>query len=678
MATNPYISQKVRSEQHLYEDLVIESLKFYGQDVYYIPREIVNQDKIFGDDIPSRFSDSYKIEMYIENQEGFDGEGDLFTKFGIELRDQATFVVARRRWKSLVGDNLAEHGFRPREGDVIYLPMSESMFEVLKVETETPFYQLSNLPTFRMQCELFEYSDEDFDTDIPSVDAVEYEGAFQYKLTMNTSEENKPVLVPVLTDQGRVESVTIQSAGSGYTSAPTLVTSGVVNASRFGRSALYSNLGHGDEGQYLIQNAEGTVELFIKPTNLPTSGQQALFVTGGDTPQNEMIFGLNTNGRIVYSYSDNNGQSLNEVPNDTIQSGNWTHVLVGHDDNDFFVYVNGTKYVDSASDRTLNLISNHGFSVGAFAAREVDGINYSSFNGQIDEMRALVGDASAIFDSRLTHTTQSYTLTISGGDGADYTFDASQSDRNGEITDLTDPEINVIIGDTLVLDNNSGGHPIEIKDSSDNVVATQDVSTEETTFTPSATGTYTYQCTVSGHENMVGNIVVSAQPTGITVPSSEFDSNSNTALLRHFNGDSAELTAVMDGGSISSITIGDSGDYYTTIPTVTVDAPTVGGQFIIGETVTQDNTSYSIKGEVTRWSDSDRILQLAHVGSTDGTFKSFSTNSKIVGASSSAEWVPKLVEELQQIQNTAQNKIFDDFEGDFLDFSESNPFGDIF
>ena len=74
MAKNPYISQKVRSEQHLYEDIVIESLKFYGQDVYYIPREIVNQDKIFGDDIPSRFSDSYKIEMYIENQEGFDGD----------------------------------------------------------------------------------------------------------------------------------------------------------------------------------------------------------------------------------------------------------------------------------------------------------------------------------------------------------------------------------------------------------------------------------------------------------------------------------------------------------------------------------------------------------------------------------------------------------------------------
>ena len=85
MATNPYISQTVRSEQNLYEDIVIESLKFYGQDVYYIPREIVNKDKVFLDDVPSRFSDAYKIEMYIENTEGFEGEGDLFTKFGIAI-----------------------------------------------------------------------------------------------------------------------------------------------------------------------------------------------------------------------------------------------------------------------------------------------------------------------------------------------------------------------------------------------------------------------------------------------------------------------------------------------------------------------------------------------------------------------------------------------------------------
>ena len=187
MATNPYFKQGVRSEQTLYEDIIIEALKMYGQDVYYLPREVVNKDSIFLDDVPSRFGSAYKVEMYIENTEAFDGEGDLFTKFGIELRDQANFIVSRKRWKQLIGSRLDEANFRPREGDLIYLSLSESIFEIRRVETETPFYQLSQLPTFRMQCELFEYNDEDFDTDIAGIDAIEVEGAFQYALTMDSS-----------------------------------------------------------------------------------------------------------------------------------------------------------------------------------------------------------------------------------------------------------------------------------------------------------------------------------------------------------------------------------------------------------------------------------------------------------------------------------------------------------
>jgi hypothetical protein len=187
MATNPYFKYGVRSEQNMFEDITIEALQMYGQDVYYLPREIVNKDTVFLDDVPSRFSSSYKVEMYIENAEGFGGEGDLFTKFGVELRDQATFVVARKRWQQLIGSRLTEKNFRPREGDLIYLPLSQSIFQIERVETETPFYQLEQLPTFRMTCELFEYSDEDFDTNIASIDVVEAEGAFQYKLTMDSA-----------------------------------------------------------------------------------------------------------------------------------------------------------------------------------------------------------------------------------------------------------------------------------------------------------------------------------------------------------------------------------------------------------------------------------------------------------------------------------------------------------
>lgn len=187
MATNLYFSQKVKSEQGLYEDIVIESLKMYGQDVYYLPRDIVNKDPIFADDIPSRFNSAYKIEMYIDNPEGFDGEGDIFTKFGVELRDQATFVVARRRWDQTVKRHDNEiTGVRPREGDLLYLTLSNTLFEIMHVEHEQPFYQLSNLPTYKLRCEKFEYNDEDFDTNVEVIDAIEKTG-YVVKLTLQDS-----------------------------------------------------------------------------------------------------------------------------------------------------------------------------------------------------------------------------------------------------------------------------------------------------------------------------------------------------------------------------------------------------------------------------------------------------------------------------------------------------------
>lgn len=185
---NLYFSDKVRSEQNLYEDIVIESLKIYGQDVYYLPRDIVQEDKILGHDIPSTFNSSHKIEMYIENVEGFDGEGDLFTRFGVEIRDEATFVVSRRRWEQQVKkyDNEVT-SLRPLEGDLIYLPLSNSLFQIMHVEHEQPFYQLSNLPVYKLRAQLFEYNDEDLDTGVDTIDDIERDYAYTYVLTLDAT-----------------------------------------------------------------------------------------------------------------------------------------------------------------------------------------------------------------------------------------------------------------------------------------------------------------------------------------------------------------------------------------------------------------------------------------------------------------------------------------------------------
>lgn len=174
MPTSVYISQGYRGEQNLYEDIVIESIKNYGQDLYYLPREVVIRDGILEEDIESKFSDAYAIEMYVESIDGFEGEGTLLSKFGLEIRDQVTLIVAKRRWEQLVGIwNNSIDGVRPKEGDLIYVPFSRTLFEIRFVEHEKPFYQLNNLPIYRLECELFEYRSESIDTGIPELDQFE-------------------------------------------------------------------------------------------------------------------------------------------------------------------------------------------------------------------------------------------------------------------------------------------------------------------------------------------------------------------------------------------------------------------------------------------------------------------------------------------------------------------------
>ena len=191
MPRNVYFSQAVKSEQNLYEDLIIESLGIYGQDVYYIPRTLVNRDNVLNEDPASTFDDAYLLEMYIENTEGFEGAGDLYSKFGLEIRDDATFIVSRRRWETRVGvfdDNTVDP--RPQEGDLIFLPMTNSFFEISYVEDDSPFYQLSNLPVYRMQCSLFEYNDEDFDTGITAVDDATAKVAYQLPMDITITGGN--------------------------------------------------------------------------------------------------------------------------------------------------------------------------------------------------------------------------------------------------------------------------------------------------------------------------------------------------------------------------------------------------------------------------------------------------------------------------------------------------------
>ena len=174
MATNTYFTQGTTGEQDLTQSLVNEQIKMFGRDVYYIPRTLVKQDTVFGEDTMSKFEGAYLIEAFIEDNSGFRGDGDMFTKFGVQIADQATFVISRTRFTEAVDDNatLIVEG-RPNEGDLVYFPMANKIFEIQFVEYEVPFFTLGKQYTWGLRCELFQYSDEDIDTGITEVDAIE-------------------------------------------------------------------------------------------------------------------------------------------------------------------------------------------------------------------------------------------------------------------------------------------------------------------------------------------------------------------------------------------------------------------------------------------------------------------------------------------------------------------------
>ena len=218
MPTNVYFNNfGYAREQDLVENLTIESIKIYGHNLKYIPKTAVKQDPLFGEDTLSTYDDAVDIEMYIKNVEGFEGEGDFLSRFNLEIRDQVTFTVARKRFDQARSERLTtEVGYsyvqeeantnapsrqflstsantgmfgitletatsegysitnnRPLEGDLIWFPMVDKLFEIKFVEHEQIFYQTGRLQTYDLRCELFTYSNERIDTGISDIDAVE-------------------------------------------------------------------------------------------------------------------------------------------------------------------------------------------------------------------------------------------------------------------------------------------------------------------------------------------------------------------------------------------------------------------------------------------------------------------------------------------------------------------------
>ena len=275
MAKNPYFKFGTNSEQNIVENLIIECLQIYGQELFYIPRTLVSKDEILGEDRLSEFKNAYPIEMYFENVDGFGGNGAFMSKFGLMIEQSATLVVARKRWQQAVaqyGQSILPN--RPAEGDLLYFPLTGGLFEIKFVQHQNPFYQIGKLYTYKLDIELFQYASERIDTGYGVIDDFESLKTFD--------------IDPSVTKFGMIDSIRVTNMGENYTTATVTITS----ATGKGATAI-------------AEISSGSISA-INVTNPGTGYKDATVVIVGDGTDATASATLINDIDKVESYGDNN------------------------------------------------------------------------------------------------------------------------------------------------------------------------------------------------------------------------------------------------------------------------------------------------------------------------------------------------------------------------------------
>mgnify|MGYP003133082038 FL=1 len=232
MALNPFFLQGSQNEQRLVQELINEQLSIYGVEIIYLPRKIVNTDNIFREVESSKFDDNFALEAYVNTYDGYNGAGDIMTKFGVSLKDELTITVSKERWEDFIGAFLQEMpdseinvDNRPREGDLIYFPLGKRIFEIKFVEHEKPFYQLGKNYVYELQCELYELEDDIGGWDQQSSFTDEIDDTLEeygYITTLKLISIGSTATVGVGTTTGYVRNIILNNDGYDYTHVPTV------------------------------------------------------------------------------------------------------------------------------------------------------------------------------------------------------------------------------------------------------------------------------------------------------------------------------------------------------------------------------------------------------------------------------------------------------------------------
>ena len=310
MALNPFFLQGSQSEQRLVQDLINEQLMIYGVEVTYIPRKMVNRSTVIEEVTASKFDDNFLLEAYVNTYEGYGGQGDIMTKFGVSLRDELTLTISKERFEDFISaflevlpDDEVDVYTRPREGDLIYFPLGSRLFEVKFVEHEEPFYQLGKNYVYQLKCELFEYEDEDIDTSIDEIDKTVEDIGFITTLQLIGAGVTATANAGLSQPSGYIRELTLVNDGNGFTATPTIVIenapSGGVNASAVAFTTTRSSITSVE--RIVLTNAGSGYTVAPQVTFVGGGGSGAIATTLIETSQKGVINFTMTNNGVGYA-----------------------------------------------------------------------------------------------------------------------------------------------------------------------------------------------------------------------------------------------------------------------------------------------------------------------------------------------------------------------------------------
>ena len=684
MALNPFFLQGTASEQRLVQDLINEHLSFHGVEVTYIPRKFVNRKTVLEEVQSSKFDDNFAIEAYVNNFDGYSGAGDILTKFGVSVRDELMLTISKERFEDFIAPFMAGQDdgtddselptpTRPREGDLVYFPLGQRLFEIKFVEHEDPFYQLGKNYVYMLKCELFEYEDEVIDTSNYEIDTqIQDEG---YITTINMIGAGRTATASAIIQgtqtSGYVRKIFLNDDGSGYTSTPTIsITASPTgsigdNATAVGvlttkggvtslEKILLTNAGAGYTVAPTITITGGGGVGAAATAQLVTSGQGVIrFVmidsgVGYGTAPTVTIprpdagatatATVGVSGTITAFVMTATGVAYTGAPTVTVTPPNRSGSI-----SSFRLNSAGIKTGDVYTQDPNGNLNSSG--VGGFAGSH--GSNYQVGDVVTFNKVGLAGtEARARVDSvnqygEITGFTQLY----GGYDyqaGTRYNAENISGSMSGSGFKLTPETIETVVGTTAT----------------GTAVLSNSGTITGITLTNAGSG-YTKEPHVNAPVVTISN-------------APEFKDPSTSAAV-------GIASIGLDGTTnvVKSILIEDAGKGYTQAPVVTIADPEalVGiGTFQFNEIVTGSRSF--LRARVKEWDVDTLVLKVSNVGTSktapDGKFFPGET---IIGETSGARYVTNNYVQDDTYDKYTENDEFETLGDSLIDFSESNPFG---